>query len=153
MPPAPDDLIVHCSIIQICSTVLHHIVCDSFLNTLFSKQVRPQRATVTRSKFTAKHYPITRTYIHTHTHTHTGSCFLNGLKWRRSEMGVSAFVKDWFPADTKIINRPLTELLTITPTLYADAPFILMARNVPLNIQLRARTLYNILFASKMHVC
>lgn len=43
-PQPPDDLIVHCSIIQICSAVLHHIVCDSFLNTPFSKQLRPQRA-------------------------------------------------------------------------------------------------------------
>lgn len=61
-PQPPDDLIVHCSIIQICSAVLHHIVCDSFLNTPFSKHVRPQRTTVTHSKFTAKHYPKTHTH-------------------------------------------------------------------------------------------
>lgn len=127
-PKPCDDLIVHCPIIQICSAVLHHIVYDSFLCTPFSKQVRPpQCATVNHTNNTAKNFPISTgvtdlrlAYARTHAHRETHS--LNGLNWEGGGEGGECYCK-WFPADTKIINRPSSELLTISLSLYTDSPF------------------------------
>lgn len=91
-PQPCDDLIVHCSIIQICSAVLHHIVYDSFPSTPFSKQVRPpQHAIVNRTNNTAKNFPIDTVVtdlrldyvrrVRAHTHTHAATLCLNGLNW------------------------------------------------------------------------
>lgn len=55
-------------------------------------------------------------------------------------MGVSVIVNDFL--QTKIINSPLSELSTITPTLYTDSPFSLMALHGPLNIQLQATSMF-----------
>lgn len=161
-PQPCDDLIVHYPIIQMCSAALHHIVNDSFLSNPFSEHGGPQHATVNYSNNTAKNVRVNTwvtdlrlKYAHTYTHTCSQTHMDQRAVWTdwtgKGREGSEGYCK-LFPAETKIINRPLSEPLTIILSLYTDSPFSLMVQYVPLNIQLQAMSVCGFLRVSK-YVC